>query len=655
MRSRSSGHEESYIVKPPLATSAMSRAYVCPFIATIRSYVRARATCPSLLTRISYHVGRPWMFDGNRFLPETGTPIRKIERIRRLFALEDPVPLTLASFRAKSFTFERGWEKCCAATSGCHRDRRRNRQRDEQLEFLHVPRRGRAALGAEPAVDAEILVLDHDAPRLRQRRRHVERLIQVPRRGGQSGAEVGLVAVLGDGQALHRANVDACVALDAQRRREHSLDIAVEAALHLSRGLLSREPDLHLGADALKPSRQLDVLHALAGRRVVIVVVAPLGEAHLLAHQVDPLWRARCDRDALAVVVNRDRCLVPVLHRPDDVLRPHRGVAAEEDAGQRRLKRDRVYHRHVPLAELESEIALDPGKRILLADRKDDVVARDHYRVDDGRVARLLIPFEALKLHAHEHAVIDDKSRRSMVDDDLDTLLLGVLQLPRRGFEVRPRAARHDRDVAAIEAQRRSAAVHRRIADSDDQHSLADLLGVAERDRLQPVDADMDAIALAPSGDIEVLAAWCPGADEDRIEVLLEQGSEARHRRVQSEVDPQVDDGGDLLVEDLRGEPEGRDIGAHQAARLVELLEDDHLVAEWDQVVCHGERRRPRTDADDPPPGLARGNHGEAVGDVAAQVGGDPFQAADRHRGPVDPGAPARGLAGAVAGSPEDP
>src|SRR4029077_796277 len=31
------------------------------------------------------------------------------------------------------------------------------------------------------------------------------------------------------------------------------------------------------------------------------------------------------------------------------------------------------------------------------------------------------------------------------------------------------------------------------------------------------------------------------------------------------------------------------------------------------------------------------------------------FEAADRHRSAVDPGAPARGLAGAVAGTPEDP
>src|SRR5579859_7273795 len=114
-------------------------------MATIRSKSGVRATCPSLLTRISYHVGRPWMFDGKRFLPDTGTPMRKIARINRLLALDEPVPLTLASFTAKSFTLERVCWKRCSAMSGRHRNRRRNGKRDQELELLHVPRCGGAA------------------------------------------------------------------------------------------------------------------------------------------------------------------------------------------------------------------------------------------------------------------------------------------------------------------------------------------------------------------------------------------------------------------------------------------------------------------------------------------------------------------------------
>jgi len=53
-------------------------------------------------------------------------------------------------------------------------------------------------------------------------------------------------------------------ALDAQRRLEDGLDVAVETALHLPRRLLRREPDLDLRADALETPRELDVLHPLA-------------------------------------------------------------------------------------------------------------------------------------------------------------------------------------------------------------------------------------------------------------------------------------------------------------------------------------------------------------------------------------------------------
>ena len=43
--------------------------------------------------------------------------------------------------------------------------------------------------------------------------------------------------------------------------------------------------------------------------------------------------RALADRNILAVIVNRDRRLMSVLYRPDDVFRTPRGVTAEEDAG----------------------------------------------------------------------------------------------------------------------------------------------------------------------------------------------------------------------------------------------------------------------------------------------------------------------------------
>ena len=42
------------------------------------------------------------MFDGNTFLPVTGTPIRKIACMIRPLALAEPVPLAVAILKAKS-------------------------------------------------------------------------------------------------------------------------------------------------------------------------------------------------------------------------------------------------------------------------------------------------------------------------------------------------------------------------------------------------------------------------------------------------------------------------------------------------------------------------------------------------------------------------
>src|SRR3954466_15522946 len=113
--------------QPPERTSATSRLYVAGLSATIRSKSGVRAVCPSLLTRISYHVGRPWMFDGNTFFPDTGMPMRKIACMMRPFADADPEPLGVAILKAKSLTRSgKGITlpppTCCTTVSHLHVD-----------------------------------------------------------------------------------------------------------------------------------------------------------------------------------------------------------------------------------------------------------------------------------------------------------------------------------------------------------------------------------------------------------------------------------------------------------------------------------------------------------------------------------------------------
>src|SRR5205085_11663575 len=114
---------------------------------------------------------------------------------------------------------------------------------------LHIPGRGRAAPVAEAAVVADVFVLDHGPSGVRGRRRHVEGLVAVERRGREARPEVLLRAVLRHGQALDGADVDAGIALDAALRGEDGLDVAVQAALDFARRLLGREAELDLDVE----------------------------------------------------------------------------------------------------------------------------------------------------------------------------------------------------------------------------------------------------------------------------------------------------------------------------------------------------------------------------------------------------------------------
>ena len=162
---------------------------------------------------------------------------------------------------------------------------------------------------------------------------------------------------------------------------------------------------------------------------------------------------------------------------------------------------------------------------------------------------------ELVELHPGQLAVLDDEADRLQVLEDLDLLFLGVLELPRRRLEVLPRLARDDLHVGGAEPLRRAAAVHRRVADADDQDALADRLDVAEVDRLEPLDADEDLIGVAPPGNLQLLALGRAAADEHGVVfAAVEQRLQAVDRRVVADVHAHVDDVADLFVEDLLGQ-----------------------------------------------------------------------------------------------------
>src|SRR6188768_526350 len=79
---------------------------VSGFMATRKSISFLRPMYPRWLARMVYQVGRPAMFDGNRFFPDTGTPIWKMDRSSTKLAVWLPEPLTVATWMLKSLVTE---------------------------------------------------------------------------------------------------------------------------------------------------------------------------------------------------------------------------------------------------------------------------------------------------------------------------------------------------------------------------------------------------------------------------------------------------------------------------------------------------------------------------------------------------------------------
>src|SRR5687767_489742 len=189
------------------------------------------------------------MFEGKMLRGETGTPMRRIERAKSSFADAEPEPLTLANLTTKSLTALMVFGSSIVLSGFPLRFTAAfARVRHVEQELLHVPRTRRAALGAQPAVQAHVLVLHHDTPGL-EPIGHVTVLAGMERRRRETRAQLRFLAVLRERDAIHRADVDARVALDAELRREHGLHVAVQAPLCFGIARLRVEAELDLDLD----------------------------------------------------------------------------------------------------------------------------------------------------------------------------------------------------------------------------------------------------------------------------------------------------------------------------------------------------------------------------------------------------------------------
>src|SRR5882724_778530 len=189
----------------------------------------------------------------------------------------------------------------------------------------------------------DVLVLDHNPRRLRQRRRDIQRLRTIGGRRRQAAAQLSLRSVLRDGEAVDRTDVDAGIALDAQLRREYRLDIAIQAALNLEGRLFGRKSEFHFDVDLFEALDESHVRHETPFHPVILVLVRPFVHAHLTARQAHSARHALLDSLVVAKFVNRYRGLMSVFDGPDDVLGPECRIASEKYLRPRGLMRDLVH------------------------------------------------------------------------------------------------------------------------------------------------------------------------------------------------------------------------------------------------------------------------------------------------------------------------
>ena len=530
----------------------------------------------------------------------------------------------------------------------------------------HAP--GRAALGAQAAMQADILVLRHDAAGL-ERRRHIDVLREVHRRRHEPGPQLRFVAVLRERDAVHRADVDARVAFDAKLVVEDRLHVAIEAPLCFRVGGLQVEAELDFDANVRERDHLVLERHLVPLVRRDRVVVAPLVNAHLLRGKID--MRRRALRHVLAgtILVDRDRGVVAMRHGPDDVLRTESGVAAEKHARTRRRHGHLVDDRHAPGVELEADVALDPRERVFLADRHQDVVAREV----NLRLARrhelppaLLVALrrDLLERHARQFSAFMRDGFRDKEVVNGNAFVRRVFLFPRRGLHlVEPRANDH-LHLFAAEALGAAAAVHRGVAAAQHDDPLADLRRVAEGHAREPVDADVDVRrGFLAARNVEVAPARRAAADEYRIPALREKRAEAIDPLVRAELDAEIEDVAYLLVDYNFRQPELGNLRAHHSAGAIVAVEHDAVVAERREIARDRQRCGSGADERDALAVFLRRGPRQPGANVFLVVGGDALQPADRDRLRLDlfgipalfnATATARRLAGTVAGAPEN-
>src|SRR5210317_898788 len=169
-----------------------------------------------------------------------------------------------------------------------------------------------------------------------------------------------------------------------------------------------------------------------------------------------------------------------------------------------------------------------------------------------------------------------------------------------------------------------------------------------ERDRFEPVNADMNAVTNIAAGNYQILALGRSAANENSVVSLIEQRTHAVDPGIEAQFDIHVEYVADLLVEDFGRQAKCGDIRAHQPAGLVQRLINDTLVTERSEIVGNGQGCGSGSDQRNPFAVELRWSFGQQRGYIVTMIRGDSFETTDRNRLFLDPASPAGRLAGSI-------
>ena len=487
-------------------------------------------------------------------------------------------------------------------------------------------------------MQTDVFVLDHD-PACLQAAGNIQILLTVVGWGGELLSKRFFFHVFSEGDAVHRTDVDTCVALDAELVGEHGLHIAVQASLRFLGAKLAVKPEFNFKLDVGKRLLLFGMRHQKAGRRIVRAVVGPLMHTHLGADQVEVFRGAILVQvTTLQEEMHRDRRLVRMRRCPDDVLGAKRGITAKEHLRQCRLQCEFIENRTFPLVELDTQIPLDPRAMIFLSDGHQYMIALDKFvGLATGFITQFAVRsrdwFEHFEDDALELAILMHKLFGWPVVEDGNAFRHGIFFLPRRRFHHFERTANHDLYGLGSQPYRRPTAIHGGVATPHHDHFARYRRGMAEGNARQPVDANRNVFGdLLASRQFKIASTRCTGTDEIGVITKIEHGLHAldlvSKMRCHAEVENQID----LFVEHSFRQSKRRDLTTHEAASFGLLVVDVHFITHGQQIACHGQGRRSRTKQSDFLAVLDLGYPRQPGGYITLVVGSNTFQTTDGHR-----------------------